>query len=208
MLQPATPRTPRRSPTKPLREPPTRESVKKQRQVPTSETSPPKGQEAEVSQDVEMALPETPTKKRKLDASTPTPSPTKKRLPFPPITPSAPHIVHLTPPTKAKPTVTPAIPSPLRRSARFVLQQEVDAAMDVDEDDDVGEDANRSLEMDLAKVEAGDDEESKLEEPVMTRRFRPVYQDCLQWYARDARVLRMWKEASESARGEMVASAS
>ncbi len=70
--------------------------------------------------------------------------------------------------------------------------------MDVDEDDAEG-DVNRSLEVDLSKVAKEDDEEEEegLEEPVVVRRFRPVYQDLKQWYARDARVLRMWKTASE-----------
>lgn len=65
--------------------------------------------------------------------------------------------------------------------------------MDVD-DDAIDEGVNRSLEVDLAKVGEEKDEE---EEPVSLRRFRPVYQDLKQWYARDARVSRMWKEADE-----------
>ncbi len=85
----------------------------------------------------------------------------------------------------------------MRRSARFVLQEEVDDEMDVDEDD-VGGDVNRSLEVDLSKVAKDDDkEEEDLEEAMATKRFRPVYQDHKQWYARDARVLRMWKAADE-----------
>ncbi|KAF9448702.1 hypothetical protein P691DRAFT_704443 [Macrolepiota fuliginosa MF-IS2] len=192
MLQ-ATPRTPRRSPTKPLRELPTRESVKKQRQDQSTGAIPSRGPD---SIDEDMEPPETPTKKRKLDELTPTPSLTKRRLPFPPVTPSAPHITHLTSPTKAKPNATPAISSPLRRSARSVLQQEVDTAMDVDEDEDVGDNINRSLELDLSKFVLAEDDIEKMEEPAVTRRFRPVYQDSRQWYARDAKVLRSWREAS------------
>ncbi|KXN81488.1 hypothetical protein AN958_04534 [Leucoagaricus sp. SymC.cos] len=199
LIQPSTPRTPRRSPTKPLRELPTRESVKKQReaQALSTESNPPKRSEDTDPADVNMAPPETPIKKRKLDVSSPTSPPTKKRLAFPPVTPSATHIIHLTSPQKNKVNPTPTIPSPLRQSARFVLQQEADDAMNVDDDDDVPIDVNRSLEVDLAKV-GGEDDDAREEQLLVTRRFRPVYQDMKQWFARDAKVLRMWREANEA----------
>lgn len=198
LLQASSPRTPRRSPTKPFRELPTRESVKKQRQAQTiqPETEPLKTKGDAVISDAEMASPETPTKKRKLDTSSPT-SLSKKRMQFPPVTPVASHITHLASPTKTKINPTPAVPSPLRRSARFVLQQEADASMEVDDDEeDVPVDVNRILEFDLAKVGNETDEDLRGER-LVTRRFRPVYQDYRQWFTRDARVVRIWKEAND-----------
>ncbi|KAJ3572762.1 hypothetical protein NP233_g2877 [Leucocoprinus birnbaumii] len=193
LLQSSTPRTPRRSPTKTLRELPTRESVKKQRQLQLVERDSSQPGQSTPS-DVDMVPPETPTKKRKLESSSSTPL-TNKRVQFPPITPAAHHITHSTPHTKVDINPTPAVPSPLRRSARFVLQQEADASMDVDEEEEEGPvEINRSLEVDLAKA-GFDDEEDLREEPLLTRRFRPVYQDYKQWLARDAKVLRLWKDA-------------
>lgn len=68
--------------------------------------------------------------------------------------------------------------------------------MDTDDDDDddgVGGDVDRNLKIDFALEEKREKEESLLK-----RRFRPVYQDLKQWYARDAKILRIWKEVKES----------
>ncbi|XP_006462818.1 hypothetical protein AGABI2DRAFT_179431 [Agaricus bisporus var. bisporus H97] len=179
--------TPRRTPSKPRRELLTRDSAKKASGSGLSAT---KADNSADTSDVEMARPETPSKKRKLDISSSI-SPSKRRLPFPPITPSASHITRITSPLTTKTLATPAIPSPLRRSARFVLQEEVDAVMDTDEEEDRGSEAvDRSL-----KIEFMLEEKYEKEEPALKRRFRPVYQDLKQWYARDAKMLRIWKEA-------------
>ena len=184
------PRTPRRSSKKPLRDLPTRESMRKQRLVSTIEQRP--------SEDVDdVAATETPSKRRKLDVSSLTPL-TKGRVIFPPITPAALHISHVTPmKSETKANSTPAIPSPLRRSARVALQQEVDASIEIDEDEEqVPANVNRNLKAQFAKIDEDGDENPMRGNYLAHRRFHPAYQDQKQWFTRDARVLRMWKEAS------------
>ena len=198
VLQPSAPHTPRRSPKKPLRDLPTRESMRKQRLAPTIEPGPSKTADDVAILNINMNPPETPTKKRKLNTLSPMPS-TKRQVIFPPTTPAASHTTHtisMKSPSQMKASSTPAIPSPLRRSARFVLQQEVDAFMEVDEEDQVPVDVNRSLKAEFSKTDEDADENPKIEDYPVYRRFRPAYQDYKQWFARDARVLRMWKEAS------------
>lgn len=198
VLQPSAPHTPRRSPKKPLRDLPTRESMRKQRLAPTIEPGPSKTADDVAILNINMNPPETSTKKRKLNTLSPMPS-TKRQVIFPPTTPAASHTTHtisMKSPSQMKASSTPAIPSPLRRSARFVLQQEVDAFMEVDEEDQVPVDVNRSLKAEFSKTDEDADENPKIEDYPVYRRFRPAYQDYKQWFARDARVLRMWKEAS------------
>jgi len=179
--------TPHRSSKKPLRDPPTRESMRKQRLVSTIEPHP--------SEAVDDVAPETPSKKRKLDVPSLTPL-TKRRVIFPPITPEASHITYMTP-TKSETKLTPATSSPLRRLARFALQQEVDASIEIDEgDEQVPVDVGRSLEAQFAKIDRDADEDQMEENYPAHRRFHPAYQDYKQWFTRDARVLRAWKEAS------------
>lgn len=70
----------------------------------------------------------------------------------------------------------------------------MDAVMDVDDDDDgVGEGADKNFKIDFAP-------EGKIEKEELAskKRFRPVYQDLKQWYARDAKIVRIWKETKES----------
>jgi len=183
-------RTPHRLSKKPLRDLPTRESMRKQRLVSTIEQRP-----SEDADDV--AATETPSKKRKLDVSPLTPL-TKGRVTFPPITPAASHITYVTPmKSDTKANSTPAIPSPLRRSARVALQQEVDASIEIDEEEEqVPANVNRSLKAQFAKIDEDAGEDLMRENNPAHRRFRPAYQDYKQWFTRDARVLRMWKEAS------------
>ncbi len=68
--------------------------------------------------------------------------------------------------------------------------------MEVDEENQVPVDVNRSLKAEFSKTDEDADENPKIEDYPVYRRFRPAYQDYKQWFARDARVLRMWKEAS------------
>jgi len=142
----------------------------------------------------DVAAPQTPSKKRKLDVPSLTPL-TKGRVITPPITPAASHITYVTPmKSEKKANSTPTIPSSLRRSARFALQQEVDASIEIDEEEEqVPADVNRSLKAQFAKI---DEEDPMGGNYSAHRRLYPAYQDYKQWFTRDARVLKMWKEAS------------
>ena len=113
----------------------------------------------------DRALPETPTKRRKIGSSPSSTPLTKPRTPS--STRTAP--VRISPrgtETAIPPIIIPS--SPLKRSLPVT---------------------NTTLDLPSSS------EESDVEDLPPSRRFRPVYLDCKQWNARDPRLARIWKKA-------------
>lgn len=116
--------------------------------------------------EVDEAIPETPTKKRKVD-SFPQHVATSSR------TPSASPIKKYAPSTSSSSLL---IPRPkIAPPARLEV---VDTAPNPFLDD------------------SSDADESGNDEPAADRRFRPVYLEHKQWYTRDPRLTRIWKKAN------------
>ncbi|KAF8073981.1 hypothetical protein FPV67DRAFT_1480084 [Lyophyllum atratum] len=160
--------TPRRSPKKPTRILPTRDSPAKRK----ADEAPPSEHESD-AEVVDALLPETPSKKRKAESSTKSAHPASPRKSiFPPVASSS----RVTLDTHAA-DEDPSPQAPAEPSSRS--QPEV-IPMDVD-DDTNNPPAHR--------------DESNDGHPPTRRRFRPVYADHRQWYALDRRVKRIWKQA-------------
>lgn len=111
--------------------------------------------------EVDEVMPETPTKKRKMES-------------FPQHVPTSSH----TPAVSPTKTNSRGIPLPLPQIAPPARMEFVHTAPNPLLDD------------------SSDSDESDSDEPASARRFRPVYLEYKQWYARDPRLTRVWKKAN------------
>lgn len=112
--------------------------------------------------EVDEAIPETPTKKRKVDSFT-------QHLATSSRTPSA------SPIKKNAPRISSSLLPKIAPRARV---EAIDAAPNPFLDD------------------SSDSDESGNDEPAAALRFRPIYLEHEQWYARDPRLTRIWKKAN------------
>jgi hypothetical protein len=211
---------PRSVSTKKLRELPSKDSPKKRvefvpqepeiEEVVSKAPAPPSTAEKDDKEEVEMAAPETPRKRQKLEPSTPLPvatptrpvtrsSPVKPSVPSTPfssridalrgqVASEAPHT-----PTKPKPktptrtstsTVVEVVLTPVRRGRPPKNPRPATTPIPMEVDN-------------ALDAPSSEDEE---EEP-RPRRFRPVYLESKQWYSRDRRLARIWKAAEKYKRG-------
>jgi hypothetical protein len=139
---------------------------------------------------LDTLTPETPTKRRKAESPLKTTQHTSPTKPVIPPTPSSsrvtldvPHDVEMS--TLSTPQNTPSHPSTSRRSQRTKSTPQVvvaDPPMDVDAP---------------SSPLFSDPDEINDAEPPPPRRFRPVYLDHKQWYSRDNRLNRVWKQGEK-----------
>ncbi|KAF5311702.1 hypothetical protein D9611_009551 [Ephemerocybe angulata] len=177
--------TPRRSGRQPQRELLTKESVKKASAAKAAGSLLPLPiPEEDDSDDDEGSLPETPTKRRRLDPTTASKS--SPRSLFPPVASSS--RVRLdeeydVPQTPRRNATLPSRSSPLKRA---ILPQE---------EDDVSMDQDQAPEASDASEDEDDDDGDPTNEGYT--RFRPVYVEQRQWNMRGKRVRRLLRLAGQ-----------
>jgi hypothetical protein len=176
--------TPRRSPTKPaLRELPSRDSAQKRKLSSVTALD-------RVESDVDMfdtLAPETPTKRRKAESPSKAMQSSSPCKPVLPPTPSSSRVkldtdVEMT--ALSAPQKASSLPSTPRRSQRTKSAPQVvvaDPPMDADDHP--------------SPLFSAQEESDEAELP--RRRFRPVYLDHKQWYSRDSRLNRIWRQGEK-----------
>ncbi|GLB38663.1 hypothetical protein LshimejAT787_0505280 [Lyophyllum shimeji] len=172
--------TPRRSPKKPARILPSKDSPTKRKAA-----EPPSTEQDSADEQVDEPMPETPSKKRKAESPATKPASPLKPI-FPPVASSS----RVTLDTHVTQEDDRSLPAP---TSSPPLPQSDPSAMDVDVD------PNTASAVPLAHRNAADAEDL----PPARRRFRPVYVDHRQWYGVDKRVRRIWKQA-EKYKAQMV----
>ena len=130
---------------------------------------------------LDTLVPETPTKRRKAEATSNKTHPASPTKPIFPLTPSSSRVT-LDTSDDAKMTTPQRVPAhrstPRTKPTQPTLV--VDPPMDVDQP--------------TSPLFSDPDESDHVELPP-PRRFRPVYLDHKQWFSRDTRLNRIWKQA-------------
>jgi hypothetical protein len=172
--------TPRRSPIKPaLRALPTKDSPQKRKAEESQQAH------DEVTSDLDLLdtlmEPETPIKKRRLESPSETLQPT-----FPPVASSS-RVTLDTDGDRSR----DVLPKPVGVVHEAIVNPVTPHASTHQDDGSMDVDANAE------PPSSSDESEDEIPPP---RRFRPVYLDHKQWFSRDPRLNRIWKQAEKQKR--------